>query len=291
MPTSQQISRINDVLVMIHKDINQPLPAKQLASIAAYSEQHFHRIFQAVVGEPVHGYIRRIRMEFAANQLMFDMNASVLDIATKSGFSSLSSFSRAFKATFGMSPGQWRNRGEQQQGKPYLADAEIAHAYQRIHQRALPQAQFIELPDRHVAYVRHLGYGRSISSAWQVLKAWANAEQRDFTEQYGLHHSNPAWVELAKCRYVACLGIDKPLQHRGIVNSLTIPGGLHAVFKLEGKYGELLPQLSNILERWLPASGFKMQSTPAYVHYHKNHFLSEDERFKLDFCLPISLFL
>ena len=97
-------------------------------------------------------------------------------------------------------------------------------------------------------------------------------------------------MELAKCRYVACLGIDRPLKNRGLVNNLTIPGGLHAMFKLQGKYGELLPQISHILEKWLPASGFKMQSTPAYVHYHKNHFLAEDERFELDFCLPISLY-
>lgn len=290
MPTYQQVSRINDVLFTIHKNIKQPLAVKKLANIAAYSEQHFHRVFQQVVGEPVHAYIRRCRLEFAANQLMFDISSPVLDIAAQSGFASVSSFSRAFKATFAMSPGQWRQQDSQQKDKPYLADSEIAQAYQRIHQQALPKANLVELPERYVAYVRHLGYGRSIRSAWQILKAWANTEQRDFSQQFGLHHSNPAWVELAKCRYVACLAIDKPIYHRGVVNSLTIPGGLHAVFKLEGKYGELLPQLSNILERWLPASGFKMQSTPAYVHYHKNHFLSPDERFELDFCLPLSLY-
>ena len=171
MPTSQQISRINDVLFTIHKSLNQSLGAKQLAGIAAYSEQHFHRVFQQVVGEPVHAYIRRIRMEFAANQLMFDSQSSVLDIALKSGFSSASSFSRAFKATFAMSPGQWRIQDNQPQDKPYLIDEEIAQAYQRIHKQALPKANLIELPPRHAAYVRHLGYGRSIRSAWQLLQA------------------------------------------------------------------------------------------------------------------------
>lgn len=71
---------------------------------------------------------------------------------------------------------------------------------------------------------------------------------------------------------------------------MTIPGGLHAVFRLTGVYGELLPQLSMVLEKWLPNSGFKQRSTPAYVHYHKNHFLSHDEAFELDFYLPISFF-
>jgi len=290
MNTNQHISRINDVLYFIHQDISGPLCAKDLANIAAYSEAHFHRIFKQVVGEPVHYYIRRTRMEFAANQLMFDGKSSILEIATKSGFSSLSSFSRAFKSTFNMSPGQWRNHDHQYQGISLLADQEITAGYQRLSDMDIPTYKLVELPARQVAYVRHQGYDRSIANAWQVLKAWAKVEGRDFTQQFGLHHSNPAWVALKKCRYVACLEVDTPILRRGVVNSMTIPAGLHAVFKLEGKYGELLAQLSHILEHWLPTSGYKMLSTPAYVHYHKNQFLAEDETFSLDFCLPISLF-
>ena len=106
--SQQQVSRINDVLFYIHQDISRELSAKELADVAAYSEQHFHRIFKDVVGESIHQYIRRTRMEYAANQLMFDTKSSVLEIANKCGFSSVSSFSRAFKSTFDMSPRAWR---------------------------------------------------------------------------------------------------------------------------------------------------------------------------------------
>lgn len=294
VPTSQssnqQTSRINDVLNFIHRDISAELPARQLADIAAYSEQHFHRVFKHVVGESVHQYIRRSRLEFAANQLMFDTSSSVVTIATKSGFASVSSFSRAFKATFSMSPGEWRSKDLATSTPPYLRDPEISAAYSRIQSRVLPRVQIVELPERHVAYVRHQGYGRSIQLAWQTLVAWANVEGRCDQQQFGLHHSNPAFVSLEQCRYVACLEIDKPLLRRGTVNSMVIPGGLHAVFKLTGKYGELLPYLSKIIEQWLPSSGFKLQSTPAYVHYQKNHFLDDDEQFELQFCLPVSTF-
>ena len=90
--SQQHISRINDVLFYIHKDISKELSAKELAKVAAYSEQHFHRIFKSVVGESIHQYIRRTRMEYAANQLMFDTRASVMDIANSCGFNSVSSF-------------------------------------------------------------------------------------------------------------------------------------------------------------------------------------------------------
>jgi AraC family transcriptional regulator len=221
---------------------------------------------------------------------MFDYQSSVLQIANKCGFSSVSSFSRAFKSIFGMSPGEWRKHDYHGADKPYLADPEIAAGYSRVAQVGIPEPTILTISEKHAAYVRHQGYNRSIKRAWLILKAWAEAENRSFDTQFGLHHSNPALVALEKCRYVACIEIDKPLNYRGVVNQLTIPGGLHAIFRLEGVYGELLPQISHVLEQWLPKSGFKLGSTPAYVQYQNNHFLSADEKFVLDFYLPIGFY-
>ena len=289
MATSQQISRINDVLYKIHRDISADLSAVRLAGVAAYSEAHFHRVFHAVVGETLNTYVRRTRLEQAANQLMFDRGSTVLEVAEKCGFASLASFSHAFKARFGMPPGRWRAADRRRSVPPYLDDTDIAAGYRRIQPIALPLPELVTLPPQRVAYVRHLGYGRSIRLAWQTLQAWAIAERRPFDKQLGLHHSNPAWVPLQQCRYVACLAIDEIVVRRGLVNSLTIPGGLHAAFALQGQYGDLLPYLSKILHQWLPESGFKMQRTPAFVHYKKNHFLAADERFELLFYLPVSI--
>lgn len=288
MPTEQQISRINDVLYKIHRDTSAELSGHTLSQVAAYSEQHFHRIFHQVVGESVHQYVRRTRLEQAANQLMFDRKRPIIEIAEQCGFASLSSFSKAFKDTFGLTPGRWRTQDHDTTTPTYSTDEEIETAYRKLHSTDLPIPNLVELPDQPVAYVRHLGYGRGIRQAWQTLQAWAAAEGRPFGTQLGLHHSNPTWVPLEQCRYVACLAIDKPVLRRGIVNSMCIPSGLHAAFDLTGGYGELLPYLSKILDHWLPSSGFRAKTTPAFVHYRKNQFLEPDERFDLTFYLPIS---
>ncbi len=306
MDNKTQHSRINDALYEIHRDISVNLSARELAKVAAYSEQHFHRVFQQVVGETINTYIRRIRLEHVANQLMFDHNSSVLTIAEKCGFTSLSSFSRAFKIHFGTTPGQWRSTQNSSSEAPYLADPEISAGYQRIKNCSVPEPDIIILNSQHVAYIRHQGYGRGIRKAWLLLQTWANQEgitsayhslsnqaptaERPIGQQIGLHHSNPAWVELGDCRYVACITIDKPLKHRGTVNSLTIPGGIHAAFNLQGRYGELLPWIGKILECWLPNSGYKLQTTPAFVHYRKNQFLASDDLFDVKLFLPISVF-
>ncbi len=293
MATPQQVARINDVLHQIHKDITADLNGKQLARVAAYSEQHLHRVFAEVVGETLHQYIRRSRLEIAANQLMFSPDTAIVDIAVKCGFQSLSSFSRAFRTTFGCAPGQWRKHTDNDD-KPYLCDPEIAEAYSRLESRQLPDPELLELPPRRVAYIRHKGYGRSIRRSWQLLTAWAASENNTLlsspTVQIGLHHSNPSRISLQQCRYVACTAIETPLKKRGIVNEMVIPGGLHACFELHGCYGELLPWISKIMEEWLPESGLIAKTTPAFAIYKKNHFLNKNEEFRLTFCLPVGFY-
>jgi len=281
--------RINEVIGCIHRDISADLSAKKLAALASYSEQHFHRLFKTVTGEGVHQYIRRTRLEAAANQLMFSTERNIQTIAEACGFISLSSFSRAFKSVYGVTPGEWRSGGNPRDTYDSLNDPEINAAFQRIQSKILPKPNIVILAPRKVAYVRHKGYGRSISDAWQVLRTWAMSEQRSMDIQLGLHHSNPALVPLDQCRYVACVEIDKPIVRRGHVNSVTIPGGPHAAFAIKGQYGDLLPYIHKILEQWLPASPFTAKITPAFAVYHKNQFLSQDDDFELTFFLPISL--
>ncbi len=290
MATPSQISRINDALFLIHQDISAELSAARLCRIAAFSEQHFHRVFKDVVGESVHQYIRRTRLEQAANQLTFDPLSPVIEIAQKCGFQSLSSFSKAFKSQFSISPGMWRNRKRISANPAWQENPDFVAAAKRINGKSLPEPCLQKLEAKRVAYIRHTGYGKGISNAWQLLAAWCENEDRSMRTQIGLHHSNPEWIPLKECRYVACVGIDRPMVRNGRVHSLTIPGGLHACFQIKGQYGDLLPWVSKILNQWLPTSGLKMQTTPAFAVYNRNHFLHSDEQFELSYCLPVTFY-
>lgn len=287
MQKNDHLYRINQVLSIIHSDIAGDLQAKTLAAQAAFSEQYFHRLFKKVTGVSLHQYIRRIRLEAAANQLMFSPQLTVAQVAETCGFASLSSFSRAFKSIYGTTPGDWRSGVAYHQQHYFLSDPDIKSAYERLADKSLPAPQITELEPQQIAYIRHTGYGRGISETWNTLRTWAMGESRSVAQQIGLYHSNPALVPLAQCRYVACVCIDKPVIHRGKVNSAVIPGGLHAMFSIRGRYGELLPHISKILEEWLPDSGFAAKTTPAFARYRKNQFLSDDDFFDLDFYLPI----
>jgi len=288
--STNNLSRINDVLYEIHRDIAAKLSAKHLARVAAFSEQHFHRVFAAQVGESVHRYIARIRLEQAANQLMFDQRSKVIDIALKCGYKSLSTFTRTFKAHMGMSPGEWRKHHATSTKPDFMQVPEIADGFNRIAHTPLPRPAIIETNPKRVAYIRHQGYNRGIQQTWQTMLLWAYEHQFNGDNQFALLHSNPALIPLEHCRYVACIEIDKPLLKRSKVNSLIIPGGLHARFHLTGIYGEFIPYLSRIMTEWAPTSGFKLKTTPAWVEYKMNQFMDENGRFDVFLFLPVSFY-
>ena len=281
---------MNDCIFRIHRNLAAPLTAQRLAEEAGYSPHHFHRVFKNVTGENIADYIRRARLELAASRLMFEPQKSIIEIAEECGFQSPASFSQAFKKHFLCTPSRWRNGGydkhvnriQTQQQSEWLAQTS---------NYALPAVSIKQLPERRIAYIRHLGYDRSIRQAWQYLRAWCHNNRLDWDSQQmiGLHHSNPDIVPLAECRYVAGITLATAQKSRGNIGVLSIPGGSYAVMQVSGQLGELLPIIHNFYHQWLPTSGYHLLQTPGYALYRKNQFLNEDESFDLDFCVPVSV--
>ena len=291
----QQKQRINAALFAIHKELARPWTAPPLAELAAYSAHHFHRIFKSVVGENLNDYIRRTRLEHAANMLIFHRDLSITDIALRCGFKSPSSFAHRFKQRFGDTPSQWRAGGYDQYADkiaPEHLDDEIIANLKSIADNNLPAVSIVTREAIKVAYIRHQGYNRSIKLTWQKLQQWCQEERIDWRQQamIGLYHSNPNIVPLPQCRYVACISVPDTVWRCKEVGIMTIPGGLHAKASVNGHYGELLPILHKLLHQWLPQSQYTIGLTPVFAHYQRNQFLTEDESFELDLYLPIKAY-
>jgi AraC family transcriptional regulator len=61
-------ARINRVLDHVHENLDGDLSLRALARVARFSPHHFHRIFSALVGETCHQFVRRVRLERAAQK-------------------------------------------------------------------------------------------------------------------------------------------------------------------------------------------------------------------------------
>lgn len=101
---SPQMTR---VLARIHEAPDRAWTLDELAREARLSRAAFVRNFSALVGEPPHQYLTRWRMGIAA-QLLEETELRVGEIASRVGYRSEFSFSRAFKLARGISPIQYR---------------------------------------------------------------------------------------------------------------------------------------------------------------------------------------
>jgi AraC-like DNA-binding protein len=79
---------------------------ERLAREVGLSEKKLQAGFRAMAGRTVHVHLLEVRLDAAAS-LLAD-GASVTDAAYATGFSSLSHFSKAFRAAKGVSPRHWR---------------------------------------------------------------------------------------------------------------------------------------------------------------------------------------
>ena len=78
-----------------------------MAEMAGISKDYFSRMFRTVTGMNYSKWLNMIRLEKAA-ELLADKGKTLTEVAMLSGFQSISSFNRVFRAEKGMAPGEYR---------------------------------------------------------------------------------------------------------------------------------------------------------------------------------------
>lgn len=293
----EHLSRINSALFFIHSHLAEALDIQRLADHACYSLHHFQKAFKQITGESVHDYIKRSRLEWAANLLIFNPNASVLEIAHDCGFQSQASFTHAFKHRFDVTPGQWRKGGYEEQrlqrGKESKKDPDhpFPHYFNnrdRGETKSL-NIKLVNRPNQRVAYLRHKGYDASIRNSWLKLTDWAQQALPDWQQKtmIALLHSNPNIIPFNECRYVVCLTIPEDCYPSQGVGLMIIPKGLYASCHVTGRFGDLLPVLDFVYEEWIPKQNLTAVNIPAHTVFQQNHLLNESGQFELDLYVPV----
>ncbi|MEM6930050.1 MAG: AraC family transcriptional regulator [Myxococcota bacterium] len=90
------------VLHRVQSDLDAPWDLDRMAHVAGYERHHLAHLFRDVVGEPPARYVRRLRLERAAGDLL--TGVSVAQTAERAVYGSAEAFSRAFKRQFGVAP-------------------------------------------------------------------------------------------------------------------------------------------------------------------------------------------
>ncbi|MEA3321151.1 MAG: AraC family transcriptional regulator [Bacillota bacterium] len=98
---------VKSMIGFIEENLHKDLSLDHLSKVAGYSKYHFLRLFQAEVGVTASEYIRYRRIANAAKKLIYS-NDTILEIALFYRFETQESFTRSFKRTYNLPPGQYR---------------------------------------------------------------------------------------------------------------------------------------------------------------------------------------
>lgn len=101
--------QIQKTVDYIEDHLSEEITVGALADMAALSTFYYQRLFRRLVKKPVMEYIKLRRMAKATDGLL-QGNQRILDVALDLGFSSHQQFSRTFKATFGVTPEDYRKK-------------------------------------------------------------------------------------------------------------------------------------------------------------------------------------
>ncbi len=276
--------RINRVIFHIEAHLGEPSNLEDLAKVASFSPYHFHRIFVAFTGEPLAAFIRRLRLERAALQLLH-LDAPVTEIALDAGYETPSAFTRAFAGLFGVSPTAYRQRHE-----PVLLLGARPLALNTLTEDSIMTPEIRTIDPMPVLFVRRTGpYYQSAGEAFGVLCQFAGARGLlgPASRMIGISHDDPHVTEESKFRYDACVTIDREVKPEGEVSRKTLAGGKYAVFLHEGSYERFQKTYDQIFKAWLPGSGERLREDPCFEVYLNSPDQGKPEDLRTEIWLPI----
>ncbi|MEA2016845.1 MAG: AraC family transcriptional regulator [Campylobacterota bacterium] len=286
--TSLHHSKIaNNMMNYINEHIDTDINIDQLSFDFGISKFHLHRIFKEQMGTNIYETIKSIRLQKASNLLITNKHSTITEVANMCGYSSQTSFLRAFKQRFEQTPKVWRNGGYKDYSNKILSASQTASLSEADFSHLAPK--IIKTKKKTLYYIRQKGYDKKAMQTWQKMMAWVYTNDIKEHEQIGIYHDNPIITPLQDCYYVAGIA---PKNSKNLENTNLPSFDIHeniicATFEVEGKYGDILKLIQWVYHHWLPNSGFETTTIPSYTIFTKNHFLSDDGLFKCTYYVPV----
>lgn len=277
MPISYE-KRLMRVQDYIHANPAGDLSLDVLADVAAMSRFHWHRVFQAMTGETCAQATRRLRLYRAACWLV-ENDDPVAEVAKRCGYRSVQSFGRAFQASFGMPPVQFRTRGDLK--SPYL----------QIKKGEYPMfpVEILNAPPRHIAAKSHIGPYPEIDGAFQHLATVFTARNL-WSEARGMLaicYDDPDVVAPENLRSHAGIIVGSDFELPEGLEPVEVPCGKMAVMHYKGPYAGLKAAYDYLYCDWLNEAGEELRDAPCFEVYMNSPMDTAPDDLLTDICVPL----
>jgi AraC family transcriptional regulator len=291
-------NRINRVFEFIDKNLESDLSLNIVSEIAFFSPFHFHRVFKFMTGETLNGYVTRRKIEKSASDLLHK-KITATEIAHKYGFSDNSSYSRAFKKYFGISPTEFKKQNPNRHSKIRQLKSKNGQEYPDYEKyicvinnlknwiKMNAKIEIKEMPKIDLAYVSSIG-PHNLENAYGTLMQWATPKglMNDQTKMITIYHDSFKVTEASNVRMSASILLDKDVETNGEIGRTSIKAGKFIVGSFEIGLNEFEKSWTGLFV-WMNENGYKKADREPFEIYHNNFNEHPQRKAIVDFYIPI----
>ena len=248
---------VAELVLILQDQLDTAWTLETMAERAGFAPHHLAHAFREHVGAPPLAYLRRLRLERAAYQLV-SSDLALEDIAEAAGYASAGAFHRAFARQFGRAPSHVRRGESSARGRPprqhdatlalpaTLGAPEVVEVGP-LHGRSL-RVPSVDVRALGAAYIQFVGLVAPPTTPWQR----------------GIASPPQGWATRSASREFRCVALaDAPA--RDIAAPLE-PWRMRrcwaARFPFAGNSWEIPAAFEWIFDEWLPASGLRFAFDP-----------------------------
>jgi AraC family transcriptional regulator len=271
--------RVGRVIAYVFDHLDDELDLNRLAEIACLSPHHWHRVYCAMRGETIAATVKRLRLDRAATYLV-QTAVAIDEIAKKSGYGNVQSFTRIFKSVYGMPPAAYRKNGSHAQFD--ATGKEGSHLMYDIAIKTLPKMTAVT--------VSHIGSYMEINRAFDRLFGWLASRQLIDADirSLAIFYDDVATVPVAKLRSRAGVVTARKIAVEPPLELTEIAGGDYAVLRHKGLYADMKVAYDWLYGKWLPQSGREPGDAPGLEEYLNNPRDTAPTELLSDIYLPLA---
>ncbi|MEL7121307.1 MAG: AraC family transcriptional regulator [Bacteroidota bacterium] len=270
MKNNSQLSRYKYLLSFIDENLNENINIQKIEDVSYYSYRNINRIFEAIHQETIGKYIRRLRLEKAAQYLRYS-EMSVMDIGFEVGFEDRVVFSKAFKKKYGCSPLHYREISESHRES-------IQQSFlKEVKNRQKLQFEIEVLPNFDYLFLEYRGEceaSAAIEEAGNHLYEYANHKKLLTDNSVFMTEiiDDSSFGDTIHLRYNLGYVLDRPLefQPEGFFRTKKHSHQKYAKFVHKGTYENCANFYNEIYAFWMSDVGLELVDMPSlefYPHY------------------------
>lgn len=256
------LKQLSEAIDYIENNLLGDISYDEAAKIACCSTYYFQRMFSYVAGIPLSEYIRRRRMTKAAFELQTS-EAKVMDIGSKYGYVSPTSFNRAFQNVHGVAPTAARIEGTKLNSYPRISFSISVIGGESMRYRIEKKG-----PIRIVGV--RVPLKEDIEENFQIVPKFWNTTLKSnlFEEICKLSNGSPygilgvsTYKNPKDIYYYIAAATDKTVQEG--MEELQIPEATWVIFESDGRFKDSIQTIfKKFLTEWLPFSGYEYAQLP-----------------------------